>query len=69
MYADMLPDIDELILTRDGRPFATVRASPEVKNAKLKSIIGAWKGTDLDDDAFWKKVLKRKNRKNLGIIP
>ncbi len=69
MYADLLPIIDELILTRDGRPYASVRAMPEVKNQQLMKAIGGWKGTDLDDDAFWKTVLKRKNRKNLGIIP
>lgn len=65
MYADMLPSIDSIILTRDGRPFATLKATPEEKNRKMLSFFGAWKGTELDSDEFWKKALKRKNKPSL----
>ncbi len=68
MYADLLPSLDEIILTRDGKPFATVRATPAEKNARLLSLAGAWKDTPLDDDAFWKKVLVRKNRKRMPSL-
>lgn len=64
-YADLLPTLDSLILTRDGRPFATVRATPEEKNRQLLSFFGIWKGTSLDNDRLWKNVLKRRNRKKL----
>lgn len=64
-YADILPTIDGFILTREGRPFATLKATPEEKNKKLLSFFGAWKDTELDSDAFWKKALKRKNKPSL----
>ena len=66
MYADMLPTIDSITLTRDGRPFATLKATPEEKNKRLLAMAGIWKGTELDSDEFWKKALKRKNKKSLG---
>jgi len=62
-YADLLPHMDKLILTRQGRPFAEVRATAQEKNRKLLKFAGVWKGTKLDDDAYWKKVLSRKSRK------
>lgn len=62
-YADMLPGLDKIILTRGGRPFATIKATPEEKNRKLLSFFGLWKGTKLDSDKFWSEVLKRKNRR------
>lgn len=62
-YADLLPHLDKLILTREGRPFAEVRATPEEKNRKLLKFAGVWKGTKLDDDRHWKKILRRKSRK------
>lgn len=65
MYADMLPSIDAIILTRDGRPFATLKTVPEIKNKQLLSMAGVWKGTELDSDAFWKKILKRRNKASL----
>jgi len=61
-YAAILPFIDELIVTREGRPFATIKATPEEKNRELLKCVGLWKGSVLDSDNFWKKVLKRKNR-------
>ncbi len=63
-YADMLPHVKELILTRDGRHFATITASPGEKNKKLLSLAGAWKGTELDSDDYWDRVLVRKNKKS-----
>lgn len=30
----------------------------------LRKAAGAWKGTVLDDDKFWKEVLQRKSRKS-----
>lgn len=67
MYANMLADVEEIILTRDSRPFATIRATPQEKNRKLLSLAGAWKGTELDSPAFWKSVRKRKNKKPLTL--
>ena len=62
-YADLLPTIDKIILTRDGRPFATVKAAAETKNEKLLAMSGVWKNTKLDSNLFWKEILARKNRK------
>lgn len=64
-YADLLPKIDKLILTREGRPFAEVKATPREKNIKLLSFYGIWKDTALDSDSLWQKVLKRKSRKEV----
>ena len=61
-YADLLPFIDELILTREGRPFATLKATPEEKNAKLLTYYGSWENTPLYNYIFWVKALIRKNR-------
>ncbi len=62
VYAEMLADIDELVLTRDSRPFATIRATPEEKNRKMLAMAGIWKGSPLGSKIFWKPVLKRKNK-------
>lgn len=62
-YTALLPRVNEIILTREGRPFATVKATPEEKNKQLLKSFGAWKGTNLDSDEFWEKVLVRKSRK------
>ncbi len=61
-YADQLPMLEELILTRDGRPFATVKATAQEKNREFLRFFGAWKGTPLDSDSFWKTVRTRRNR-------
>jgi len=63
-WAEILPSIDKIILTREGRPFATVKASAEIKNEKLLALAGIWKDTKLEKDSLWEKVLTRKNRKN-----
>lgn len=61
-YAAILPFMDELIVTREGRPFATIKATPDEKNRELLKCAGLWKGSELDSDDFWNKALKRKNR-------
>lgn len=63
-WAEMLPKIDKIILTRGGRPFATVKAAAQAKNEKLLALAGIWKNTKLDSDTLWKQVLTRKNRRN-----
>jgi len=67
-YTKVLTRLDKLILTREGRPFAIVKATPEEKNRQLARFIGIWKDTKLDDDNFWKKVLIRKSRKKEIIL-
>lgn len=67
-YADKLSSLDKIILTREGRPFAELKSTPEEKNKKLLSFAGIWKGTKLDDDKLWKKVLVRRNRKKPIIL-
>lgn len=68
-YADLLPKLDEIILTREGRHFAVIKASPRERNLRLLESAGVWKNTNLDDDSFWKKTLKRKNKKDIPKIP
>lgn len=68
MYADKLPSLGELVLTRGGRPFATLKATPEEKNRELLKLFGAWKNTPLDSDALWKMVRTRKSRKKHAIF-
>jgi len=58
-----LAKIDFLLLIRGGEPFAILKAAPEEKRKVLRKAVGAWKGTSLDSDVFWKKVLKRKSRR------
>lgn len=67
-YTSLLPKVNKLILTRDGRPFAEIKATPSEKNRKLLSFAGIWKGSELDNDKIWKKVLSRKNRKKIVSI-
>jgi hypothetical protein len=55
--------VDSYILTKGGRPFAILKAAPELKREKLVKLMGVWKGTKLDDDKLWRKVFKRKSRK------
>lgn len=58
-----LPKIDSLLLTRGGEPFAVLRALPAEKMKVLEKVAGLWKNTSLDNDNLWKKVFKRKSRK------
>lgn len=61
-YMSLLPKINEIILTRDSRDVAILKATPREKNAGLKKFFGIWKGTALDNDKLWKEVLARRNR-------
>jgi len=61
MYADMLSKTDAIILTRDGRPFATLKASPEEKNRKLLSLAGSLKGVKIT-------LPKRKNKQRVPLV-
>ena len=63
-YSDLLPSLDKLILTREGRPFAEMRATAEAKSAARKKYAGIFAGSDLDNDQLWKAVAKRSSRKN-----
>ena len=58
-----LPYVDYFILTKKGKPFAILSATLETKKAVIKKFAGAFKHSGLDDDNFWKKVLKRTSRK------
>lgn len=68
-YADMLATLDTLILTREGRPFATLKATPEEKNRELLGFYGIWKNSPLDNDKLWKHVRRRNSRKSLVKLP
>lgn len=58
-----LPFVDRFILTKKGKPFAVLMATPEAKKERMNELAGALKGTGLDNDEVWKEVLKRKSRK------
>ena len=58
-----LPEIDSLVVTKKGKPFAILKATKETKMEILKKAAGVWKGTALDDDGIWREVFKRKSRK------
>lgn len=60
---EALPFVDHFILTKKGRPFAILSATPFVKKEEMKKTAGAFKGTKLAGDAFWKDVLQKKSRK------
>lgn len=68
-YAELLPKIDKLILTREGRPFAELKSTPQERNKRLLSLAGRWKNTPLASSEYWKKVLVRRNRKEIVEIP
>jgi prevent-host-death family protein len=54
----------DLVLTKDGRPFAVLKAAPEEKRRAMKELAGSLKGSILDDDALWAEVLRKRSRKN-----
>lgn len=58
-----LPHVDYFILTKKGKPFATLSATLETKKAVTKKFAGAFKNVGLDDDSVWKKILARTSRK------
>lgn len=57
-----LAEIDSLILTKGGEPFAVLSAAPNIKRKKLKNLAGVWKKTALDDDRLWKAALTKTSR-------
>lgn len=60
---DELPFVDRFILTKKGKPFAILSATPQVKRKLMEKTAGAFKGTQLAGEGVWKEVLKRKSRK------
>lgn len=58
-----LAKIDSVILTKGGEPFAILKAAPAEKRKLLTKVAGIWKSTSLDNDALWKRVEKKKSRK------
>lgn len=63
-----LVSINHLILTKGGKPYAILKAAPELKREILLKSAGTFKGTDLGDDKIWKEVFKRKSRKRPVIF-
>lgn len=60
---DELPFVDRFVLTKKGKPFAILSATPQVKRRLMEKTAGAFKGTPLASEKVWKEVLKRKSRK------
>ena len=58
-----LLEVEELILTKGGEPFATLKIVPEKKKKMLATLAGVWKGTSLDNDDLWNKTVKKKSRR------
>lgn len=58
-----LPFVDRFVITKKGRPFAMLSAAPTIKKELMKKTAGAFKKTDLDNDAIWKDALKKKSHK------
>lgn len=64
----VLPFVDHFIITKKGRPFAHLSATPTVKKELMKKYAGAFIGTMLEDERIWKKVLKKESRKVRVIL-
>ena len=60
-----LSEVDQLILTKGGEPFAVLKAVPTEKRKIMKKVAGVWKGTELDDDTIWNDIQTRVSRKKL----
>lgn len=58
-----LPFVSHFVITKKGKPFATLSATTEVKKELMKKTAGAFKGSKLDSDALWREVSKKKSRK------
>ncbi|MEK7565715.1 MAG: hypothetical protein AAB506_01560 [Patescibacteria group bacterium] len=59
----LLPRVQEIILTRDSRPVATLKATPEEKNRELLKFLKTIDGKLWKNDKVWKAVAVRRNRK------
>lgn len=62
-YADRLPSLEKIIITRGGRPFAELKASPQEKNRKLIELIKSFDSKLFENEEVWKAVFTRRNRK------
>lgn len=51
------------IITDRGKPIGKLSATAEIKKEMMQSTAGAFKGTELDNDALWEDVLKKHSRK------
>lgn len=60
---DDLPAIDGLILTKNGEPYAVLKAVPAEKRKILRRAAGAWKNTALGSGALWREVSRRRSRR------
>lgn len=58
-----LPFVDRFILTKKGKPFAILSATPSAKKEQMKKTAGSFKNTKLATAVFWGEVLKKKSRK------
>lgn len=58
-----LPFTDHFVITKKGKPFALLSATPGVKKELMKKTAGALKGTSIDRDDIWKETSKKKSRK------
>lgn len=58
-----LPEIDGLILTKGGEPYATLKAVPAEKKKIRRKAAGAWRKTALDSNLLWTEVFRRKSRR------
>lgn len=65
---DLLPRITKMVLTRDGRPYAEIRLTPEERNRKFLQVLGTFDGRLFANDKVWKEVAVRRNRKKPIII-
>ncbi len=62
-YINSLPNVEEVVITRDSRAVATVKSTPREKNRALLKLQGTWDGSLFDNDEVWKAVAVRRNRK------
>lgn len=58
-----LPFVSHFVITKKGKPFATLSATIGVKKELMKKTAGAFKGSRMDSDILWKEVSKKKSRK------
>lgn len=58
-----LPYTDRIVITKKGKPFASISAVPSVKQERMRTFAGALHDTALDNDALWDGVKQKKSRK------
>jgi antitoxin (DNA-binding transcriptional repressor) of toxin-antitoxin stability system len=63
-YAELLPKVEGIIVTRDGRPFARIEATPEEKNRGLPELRRSLHPQLWANDKVWKEIAKRRNRRS-----